>query len=376
MTMRRATLAVLALALATVGAAPALAEPLKIVSDSPPMPSSYSRFALHSDRLGRDISVTVNMPGATAFLPGQKLPVIYALDGGYGMAGPQGNLLANTGNMQPAIIVSVGYLAGQKNWRSTDLTHTKGSIPESGGGAAFEAFLIEDLKPFIEAKFPADPKHSVLFGHSLGGLFAANVFADNPDAFSGYIIGSASAWADPPVVDRVAAAAGRAHGTRVYLTVSELEYGGTGGGVMTMGGGYEALGKALSGKPGVTLQNRLYTGESHLSYYPRLVNDGFPAVLPPAVPLSAQQAKAPPEAARYTGVYDLPDGRKVTVKMMPSGQLGAALGGVIPVPLLSNGPDRFYSPQTDVAVSFDEKSATLSGGGISLRIPREAAAKP
>ena len=375
--MRRPMLAILA-ALALSAPAALSAEPLKIVTDSPPMPASYSRFALHSDRLGRDISVTVNMPSATVFLPGQKMPVIYALDGGYGMAGPQGNLLANTGVMQPAMIVSVGYLAGQKNWRATDLTHTKGTIPESGGGAAFEAFLLEDLKPFIEAKFPADPKHSVLFGHSLGGLFVANVFADNPDAFSGYIIGSASAWADPPVVDRVAAAAARAHGARIYLTVSELEYGGTGGGAMTMGGGYEALGKALSGKPGVVLQTRLYQGESHLSYYPRLVNDGFPAVLPPAVPMSAQQAKVPADiAARYAGVYDMPDGRKLTVKGLPTGQMSAQVTGIPPVPLLPNGKDRFYNPTSDIDAVFDDKGLTMSGGGAKLRIPREAgSAKP
>src|SRR6185437_4614466 len=86
-----------------------------------------------------------------------------------------------------------------------------------GGGAAFEAFLLEDLKPFIEAHYPADPRRSVLFGHSAGGLFAANVFADRPDAFYGYVIGSASAWADPSLFARLAAAAGKAHGQHVYL---------------------------------------------------------------------------------------------------------------------------------------------------------------
>lgn len=374
--MRQPMLAILALGLTLAASAPALAEPVEIVSQDPALPPSYVRFALHSVRLGRDFSVTVNQPGARVFLPGQKMPVIYALDGGYGIAGPQGNLLANTGVMRPAMIVSVGYLAGQKNWRSTDLTHTKGPIPESGGGAAFEAFLIEDLKPFIEAKFPADPKRSVLFGHSLGGLFAANVFADNPDAFAGYIIGSASAWADPPVIERVAAAASRAHGTRVYLTVSELEYGGTGGGAMTMGSGYEALAKALAGKPGVTLKTQLYAAENHLSYYPRLVNDGFPAVLPPAVPLSAQQAKAPPEATRYTGIYDMPNGVKLTVSIAPTGQMVGQVAGVPPFPLLPNGKDRFYNPTTDIDAVFDATGLTASGGGSTLRIPREAAARP
>jgi hypothetical protein len=44
------------------------------------------------------------------------------------------------------------------------------------------------------------------------------------------------------------------------------------------------------------------------------------------------------------------------------------------VPLLPSGPGRFYSPITDVAVAFDETSATLSGGGAMLRIPREKTA--
>ena len=117
---------------------------------------------------------------------------------------------------------------------------------------AFEAFLLEDLKPFIQAKFPAaDPNRSVLFGHSFGGLFAANVFADKPDAFYGYIIGSASAWADPALIARVAAAAPRANGQHIYLTVGEKENASTPGGGTAMADGYNGLLKALKGHPGV-----------------------------------------------------------------------------------------------------------------------------
>ena len=83
--------------------------------------------------------MTVNTPGATIFLPGQKLPVIYALDSGYGLAGPQGTLLSNTGAMEPAIVVSVGYLPNQSIFRNTDLLHNKTTMPgtaiTAGGGA-------------------------------------------------------------------------------------------------------------------------------------------------------------------------------------------------------------------------------------------------
>jgi pimeloyl-ACP methyl ester carboxylesterase len=279
--------------------------------------------------------------------------------------------------MAPAVIVSVGYLPGQVLFRNLDLLHNKTTLPGGGivvggGGAAFEAFLLEDLKPFIEAKFPADPARSVLFGHSFGGLFAANVLADKPDAFSAYVIGSASVWADPPVVGRVAAAMARTHGRRVYLTVGELEDRGAGDGSTKMADGFKGLASVLKGQPGVVLKTQVYAGETHLSYYPRLVADGFPFVLPPAMRLGAEQVKLSPKTMeRYVGVYRMPDGRKITVTSLPTGQLSGQVTGIAPVPLLQNGTDRFYAPTSDLAVMFDGAGLTLTGGGGSLRADRD-----
>jgi predicted alpha/beta superfamily hydrolase len=376
--MRRTIAAALALGFALALPAQVLAEPLKVVSENPPLQPGYSRLVLHSDRLNRDFQVTVNTPSATAFLPGQKFPAIYALDSGYGLAGPQGVLLAGTGAMAPAIIVSVGYQPGQALFRNTDLLHNKATLPGGitvgGGGAAFEAFLLEDLKPFIEAKFPADPARAVLFGHSFGGLFAANVLADKPDAFAAYVIGSASVWADPSVVGRVATVLARAHGQRVYLTVGELEDRGAMDGTTKMADGFKSLASVLKGKQGVVLKTQVYAGETHLSYYPRLVADGFPFVLPPAMRLGAAQVKLPAKTIeRYVGVYRMPDGRKITVTSLPTGQLNGQVTGIPPVPLLQNGADRFYAPTSDLDVTFDGAGLTLTGGGGKLRVDREKA---
>ena len=294
------------------------------------------------------------------------------------MAGPQGVLLSNTSAMEPAIIVSVGYLPGQASFRNTDLLHnpvTQDKSTYGGGGAAFEAFLLEDLKPFIEGRFPADPARSVLFGHSFGGLFAANVFADRPDAFYGYIIGSASAWADPALIARVAAAAPRAHGQRIYLTVGEKEGAGKPGGGTNMTDGYNGLLKALKGHPGVILKAQLYKGETHLSYYPRLVTDGFPAVLPPAMPLGAFQAKLPEATlAKYTGDYRLPDGRTFSITADKDRALYGHVAGFPPIGLLQNGPDRFYAAPADANITFDATGATLAGlDGGTMRAERAKA---
>jgi predicted alpha/beta superfamily hydrolase len=378
--MRHSLAAVLVVGLALASAAPALAEPMTIVSENPPLPPSYQRYVLRSDRLGRDFAITVNTPQATAFLPGQKFPTIYALDSGYGFAGLQGRLLGGAGAMAPAIIVSVGYPPGQATFRNTDLLHNRmqpppypsGQTAMGGGGKAFEAFLLEDLKPFIEAKYPADPKRAVLFGHSFGGLFAARVFADNPDAFAGWIIGSPSVWADPEVAAAVGRAAAKAKAARVYLTVGEFEDGTAPGVELRMRDGYKALGDALKNRPGVTLKAQMYMSEGHLSYYPRLVTDGFPHVLPPLRPQNFQDRPLADAAiGRYVGDYLLPDGRKLTVRLRklpfaPQG-LEVQVTGLAPELLMAVGQDHFYWSGADLRATFDGAGLTMAGGGAKMR---------
>ena len=216
----------------------------------------------------------------------------------------------------------------------------------------------------------------MLFGHSLGGLFAANVFADKPDAFAGYIIGSASIWADLPTSQRVAAAAARAHSARIYLTVGELEDGTAGGGEPRMLNGFKALAAALKGHPGISLKTQVYAGETHLSYYPRLVTDGFPFVLPPTRPLDFHDQPLPDEVVkRYVGVYALPDGRTLTIRVPKAPQgappmLEAQVTGIAPVPLLQNGKDRFYNPTSDIDATFDGASLTMVADGAKVRIEK------
>lgn len=373
--MHKALAALAALAMALAAAPVAGAQPLRVVSEGPASAQGASQFVLHSDRIGRDFQIVVSVPSATAFLPGQKFPAVYALDAGYGLAGPQGGLLGQTGAMAPAIIVSVGYRPNEGAFRNTDLLHNKlvqeGQSAIGGGGAAFEAFLVEDLKPFIEARYPADPARAVLFGHSFGGLFAANVFADNPDAFADYVIGSASVWADPGVVGRVAQAAAKAHGQRVFLAVGGFEDRTVIGGQSKMADGFKGLAAALKGWPGVALKTRIYDGETHLSYYPRLIDDGFPFVLPPTRPLATAQVRLSSEVmARYLGVYLLPDGRQINVTTGSNGQLFGQVTGIPQVPLLQFGPDRFYAPTSDLIATFDKTGVTMVGGGGTLRAER------
>jgi predicted alpha/beta superfamily hydrolase len=376
MQMRGLAVALLAGLILSATPKPAPAEPVKVVAKGPAAERGATQLTVHSDRLGRDFQIVVSPPTATPFVPGQKFPAIYALDAGYGLAGPQAGLLGATGTMAPAYVVSIGYPVGAGH-RNTDLLHNRTVLDNKayvgGGGAAFEAFLLEDLKPLIEAQYPIDASRAVLFGHSFGGLFAANVLADRPDAFAGYVIGSASAWADPGLAARVAKAVSSPHSKRVYLAVGSAEDSSLGPGPSRMQDGFLQLSAALKARPDIRLRAHVYPGETHLSYYPRLVTDGFAFVPPPARRLDAPQVKLPAKTlARYVGVYRLPDGRKVEVTNGIYG-LTAQVTGIAPVPLLQNGTDRFYAPTSDLDVRFDATGATLTGGGGRLRLERATA---
>jgi hypothetical protein len=208
----------------------------------------------------------------------------------------------------------------------------------------------------------------------MGAVFAANVFANNPSAFAGYIIGSFVAPRDPGVVARVARASEKASGQRVFLAVGGAEDGFTAED-RKMRRGFADLKAALQGRRGVALEAKTYPGENHLSFYPNLVIDGFRFVLPPTMPVDVRFVALPETTiARYVGVYETPDGRKITVKAAAGGNLTLELADKPADVLLPNGPDRYYAYRSDLDVRFDETGLTLAGrGSATLRARREAA---
>src|SRR5690348_14144691 len=94
-----------------------------VVSQAAYSPAGVQQFVLSSRKLGRDFVVVVTPPGAP-IVPGmkpptnnQKLAVIYALDGGYGVVGPIAQMLSASGVAAPTYVVSISYppSASQRN---------------------------------------------------------------------------------------------------------------------------------------------------------------------------------------------------------------------------------------------------------------------
>jgi predicted alpha/beta superfamily hydrolase len=337
-------------------AASAFAQPaaLKIVSTGPDAAAGAQRLVVHSERLGRDFVVVVSAPSGPFLQPGRKVAAIYALDGGHGVAGPIGQLMAWSGTMSPAYVVSVGYPDGQAGERDTDLLFrptVRDGVTIGGGGSAFEAFLTTELRPFLEARYPLDPAKAILFGHSYGGLFAANVLADAPRAFAGYIIASASVPADAQMLAGLAPAVPKGDGRRVYVAVGEREDAGTVEGAKRIA--------AILAGPGSTfvVESHVFAGEGHIAYYPQLVPAAFAWILPPpTAPAVTHRAVVVSPAAlkRLAGDYVTADGRTVTVAVR-QGKLYAQLTGSPEGEFRPETPVSFYTEATpgfDITLTF------------------------
>ena len=147
--------------------------------------------------------------------PGKTYPVIYVLDanGFFGIVMETARLLAITNEIPAAYVVGIGYavndgLVGVLSKRYRDLTPTRGGELEElfrlvgaasepvtpGGGPGFLRFIVEELKPAIEAAYPVDPNDSTIGGGSLAGLFGTWVLLTQPEKFQRYIIFSPSVW--------------------------------------------------------------------------------------------------------------------------------------------------------------------------------------
>jgi predicted alpha/beta superfamily hydrolase len=101
---------------------------------------------------------------------------------------------------------------------------TAKNFPTAGGASAFADFIIDEVLPKVRAKYRTLPS-TVLAGHSFGGLFALDVAAARPNAFSGIVAMSPSLWWNDsiPARDYATAIAQSSTTTRLFATSGGLE---------------------------------------------------------------------------------------------------------------------------------------------------------
>jgi predicted alpha/beta superfamily hydrolase len=260
-----------------LAATQAMAADLKILSQGPTR--GGWEYVVRSAVAGRDFRVQVAEPDRLPW-DRRRAPAIYLLDGDayFGRVSRAALDLAQQRRMAKAYVVAVGYPAGtdvQKE-RLFDLVHVNGQYGNraiGGRGAAFQGFLVDELRPFIEKRYPIDRRRSVLAGHSVGGLFAATVMATDPQAFGGYLVASPSLQFDMRLIARLGSVEGG--GRRVFIAVGGAEDAG-------MISGAERLAATMGGA-GATFEVRQQTfpGANHLGVIGPMLAPGLSFLLPP-----------------------------------------------------------------------------------------------
>ncbi|HEX4481504.1 MAG TPA: alpha/beta hydrolase-fold protein [Rudaea sp.] len=135
---------------------------------------------LSSTKTGADYPLSIYLPASYA-LGAKTYAVIYATDGDAGFP-PAGRFLNFAEILQRRNIDAILVGIGGTSRRNTDYR-----LP---GARAYHAFLIDELVPFIESHFRADPAQRILSGVSFGGSFVVSSLfmeAAKSPVFSCYI---------------------------------------------------------------------------------------------------------------------------------------------------------------------------------------------
>jgi len=136
-------------------------------------------------------------------------------------------------------------------------------VNESGGIEKFYHFLQEELFPFIESEYRANPNDRGIFSYSLGGLFSTYVLFKYPSTFQRYFIGSPHLlWDDKVIFNYYDESKLNAlkKPIQIYLSSQELEAKG-------LRDSWSHLKEFLEQHehPNLLLQTEILRGERHLT---------------------------------------------------------------------------------------------------------------
>lgn len=154
---------------------------------------------------GRQYEVYVALPKSYAASPGRSYPVLYVTDAPYAfpLIRAISRRVGDSGQgLEDFIIVGLSYAAGDappysRNRDYTPVPTTDAKAARTGpyGGAeGYRVYIRDQVLPFIEGKYRADPARRTYMGHSYGALLGLHTLFTEPTTFSRYILGSPSLW--------------------------------------------------------------------------------------------------------------------------------------------------------------------------------------
>jgi predicted alpha/beta superfamily hydrolase len=157
---------------------------------------------LQSKILGEPRTLNIYLPEGYNPKDTLKYPVIYLLDGSadedfihiVGLV--QFNSFEWINIVPKSIVVGIATVDRRRDLTyPTTIEADRKKYPESGHSDKFISFLAKELEPYIEKTYKTS-NSKTLIGESLGGLFATQIFFEQPTLFNKYIIVSPSLWWD------------------------------------------------------------------------------------------------------------------------------------------------------------------------------------
>lgn len=177
------------------------------------------------------------------------------------------------------IIVSVpNYYKNEINMRDRDFTPTAvensagKSNSISGGADKFLLFLKDELIPFVNSKYPTKKENNILYGTSLGGMFAIYAYLREPTLFKSYLTVEPSLWWDKAYINKIASEKLQNNsGTKNTLWISSRD------GWAKVGMGISGFDSLLTLKAPDDLQWKVetYPNETHFSAIWKGIYDGL-----------------------------------------------------------------------------------------------------
>ncbi|HEY0436933.1 MAG TPA: alpha/beta hydrolase-fold protein [Phenylobacterium sp.] len=273
-------------------------------------PATVAWTATHrltAPEIGQDFLIEVAWP-VSPVAPGEKVPVVYVLDGNLAFAMTAQiarSLQYGPFPLPKTLVVGIGYhdaydrkglRPGQLRMR--DLTPCNDEAIEArlraapppwgmppgirfGGAAAFLRFIETAVKPFVASRYPVDQDDQTLLGTSAGGLCALYALFTAPESFKRYVaISPALHWGERHLFDLEAQLAARTPDLPVQLFL------GVGGceeahdADQKMVSNLYELDSRLRRRayPSLDIGFHVFPDETHMSVYPAGVSRGLSTV--------------------------------------------------------------------------------------------------
>jgi predicted alpha/beta superfamily hydrolase len=270
--------------------------------------SNTEVHVLQSAALGRRYPLLVSLPRDYASSGERRYPVLYVTDVNYAfpLVRSIGTMVGDKGaGLEDFILVGLGYAEGDSPpySRRRDYTPTRNgprdAEPDESGrpsvhgeAEAYRRFIAEEVFPFVQARYRADPARRIFAGHSYGALFGTHVLLTEPRMFERYILSSPSLWFDDRVMLERESRYALSHAdlpAKVFFAIGSYETVKPGSGdrryyrTRDMIADLRAFETRLASRhyPGLSIESTVVADEDHLSAYPVAITRGLRWALPP-----------------------------------------------------------------------------------------------